>query len=73
MIMTLTFSAEFGSGRVTILGSYFNGWYDDEAIMLANAVEYTAGAGGFGIDPESGILALVRLLALILCTAPTIW
>ena len=53
----MTFSAEFGNGRVTILGSTFNGWYEDEAIMLANAVEYTAGAGGFGIDPESGILA----------------
>ena len=53
----VTFSAEFGSGRVTVLGSTFNGWFDDEAMMLANAVEYTAGAGAFGIDPVSGILA----------------
>ena len=52
----VTFSAEFGRGRVTVLGSTFNGWYEDEAMMLANAVEYTSGAGGFGIDPVSGIL-----------------
>ena len=38
----VTFSAEFGRGRVTVLGSTFNGWYEDEAVMLANAVEYTA-------------------------------
>ena len=40
-----------------VLGSYFEAWYDDEAMMLANAVEYTAGAGGFGIAPASGVLA----------------
>ena len=69
----VTFSAEFGNGRVTILGSTFNGWYEDEAIMLANAVEYTAGVGAFGIDPESGVLSLVKQQVLILCIAPTIW
>ena len=51
----VTFSAEFGSGRVTVLGSTFNSWFDDEAMMLANAVEYTGCA--FGIDPVSGVLS----------------
>ena len=53
----VTFSKAVGSGRVTVLGSAFEGWYDDEAIMLSNSVEYTAGSGGFGIDVTSGTIS----------------
>ena len=55
MIMTMLTFSKFGNGRLRSWLNLFS-WYEDEALMLANAVEYTAGASGFGIDPVSGTL-----------------
>ena len=48
------FSKSLGFGRVTVLGSTFNAYYDDEALMLANAVEYTTSTSNMTVIPNSG-------------------
>ena len=50
----IIFSKIHGSGRVTVLGFNFDGWYDDEALMLANAVQYTSRAW---VQPGSGTIS----------------
>ena len=70
----LFFSKVHGSGRVTVLGFDFSNWYDDEALMLANAVQYTAGSGGFGIDVTSGtVLPDSSVDIHMFHTLPLIW
>jgi hypothetical protein len=52
------YTKEFGAGRVVVFGPYFDGWYDDEARMLANAVQFTAGSTDwFSTTPDSGTIA----------------
>ena len=50
----MVFSKSLGSGRITVLGSTFNAYYDDEALMLANAVEYTTATSNMAVTPNSG-------------------
>ena len=50
----MVFTKQIGFGRVTVLGSTFYGYYDDESMILANAVQYTA--GNSGIEPSSGTI-----------------
>ena len=52
------FSKSIGSGQVTVFGPYFESWYEDEALMLANAVEFTAGSTMGSVEPSSGVLEI---------------
>ena len=52
------FTKEFGTGKVVVFGPYFESWYDDEARMLANAVQFTAlSSDWFSTTPDSGTIA----------------
>ena len=60
------FSKSVGAGQVTVFGPYFESWYEEEAQMIANAVEFTAGDGGFSITPNNGILSMDESVSLSL-------
>ena len=51
------FSKPIGSGRVSVVGSYFGNATEDEMTMLANAVSYTSSGMLRELNPESGIIA----------------
>ena len=45
--INVIFTKDIGNGRVgAVMGSSFNGWYDQESIIFMNAVQYTAGNPG---------------------------
>ena len=53
----IIFGNRIGAGSIIVVGSTFNSYTDDEARVLANAVNYLGAADFVSFEPESGTLA----------------